>query len=140
MRSTSCKEKRKEKKKKKLTKARVLRKFVETLGLRLEKVPPLAPGGGMCWRLVQDRGGGVICPLYAPNFVEIHALGPRTDILDFLFNDVPWWFEEWWERDSGEATPEKEVVFVNNPVFGCKSLEEAMMKLDLLGEEEKPKI
>ena len=131
MRNMRCKEK------KKLTKASVLRKFVETLGLKLEKHPPLSPGGGTCWRLVRDRGSE-ICQLYAPNFFKIYALGPRTDILDYLLNDVPWWYEEWTEkRDSSEAEPKKRKVEFANPVFGCESLEEAMMKLDLLGEEKK---
>ncbi len=112
----------------KLTKARVLRKFVETLGLKLVKMHPAASASSATyWCLVRDRGGE-ICPLYAPNFFKIYTFNSRTVILDYLLNDIPWWFEEWQEG---------KVEFVN-PVFGCKSLEEAMLKLDLL-DSEKPK-
>lgn len=117
------------KKENKLTKARVLRKFVETLDLKLEKVSSIASTGGSVkyWRLVRDRSSE-ICPLYTPNFFKIYTFGSRTVILDFLLNDIPWWYEKW---------PEGKVEFVN-PLFGCKTLEEAMMKLDLL-DSEKPK-
>lgn len=111
----------------KLTKVKVLNRFIEVLGLKLKKESPLAPGGGVIWWLVRDRGGE-LCQLFAPNFFKIYAYSPRTDILDFLFNDIPWWYEKWQGR---------KVVF-NNPVFGCQSLEEAMLKLDLL-DSEKPK-
>lgn len=125
MRRMKCKENR-------LTKVSVLRKFVETLGLKLVKVPLLVPGGGTFWRLVRDHGDE-ICQLYAPNFIEIYTTGPQTDILDFLLNDIPWWFEEWSEkRDSGGTTSKRRRVVFNNPLFGSKSLEEAMLRLDLL--------
>ena len=117
-----------------LTKARVLRKFVETLSLKLEKVS--YQKGTKYWRLVRDRGD-VICQLYAPNSIEIYTFGPRTVILDRLFDSIPRWYERWWERDSSGVSSERKVEFVN-PVFGCKSLEEAMLKLDLL-DSEKPK-
>ena len=114
--------------KNKLTKAHVLRKFVETLGLRLEKVPSIAPRSrAKYWRLVRDHNG-VICKLYAPSHIEIYTFSHRTVILDFLLNDIPWWYEYWQER---------KVEFAN-PLFGCKSLEEAMLKLDLL-DSRKPK-
>ena len=110
-----------------LTKVSVLRKFVETLGLKLEKIPRLEPEGRTYWRLIRDRDG-VICHIYAPNFIEIYAIGSRTVILDYLLNDIPWWYEYWQER---------KVEFAN-PLFGCKSLEEAMLKLDLI-DSGKPK-
>lgn len=116
----------------KLTKARVLRKFVETLGLKLEKIL----GCTRYWRLVRYRGD-VLCHLYAPNFIEIYTIGSRTVILDYLLNNLPWWFEEWWEKDCGGTLSKRKVEFVN-PIFGCETLEEAMMKLDLL-DSEKPK-
>lgn len=123
-------------KKMKLTKVKVLNRFVEVLGLKLEKLPPPTPEGGACWMLVRDRGDE-ICHLYTPNFFKILTLGPRTDILDFLLDDIPWWYEHWQEKDSSGMLLKRKVVF-DNPVFGCKSLEEAMMKLDLL-DSEKPK-
>ena len=81
----------KEEKANKLTKARVLRKFVETLGLRLEKVSSIitSTGGSVkYWRLVRDHDGE-LCPLYTPNFFKIETIGPRTVILDYLLNDIP---------------------------------------------------
>ncbi len=118
-------------KKKKLTKVVVLKKFVKTLGLMIEKIPPLGPEGRTCWMLVRDRGNSICC-LYMPNYFKIYALGPLTDILDLLFNDIPWWYEIWEEKDnSGTIVSKKRVEFVN-PVFGCRSLEEAMVTLDLL--------
>ena len=114
----------------KLTKVKVLNRFTEVLDLKLEKLPPLALGGGTCWNLVRDRGSE-ICQLYAPDFFKIHTFGPRTMILDYLLNDIPWWYEKWAEKDSNGIASKRKVKFVN-PVFGCQSLEEAMMKLDLL--------
>ena len=121
-----------------LTKARVLRKFVEAFGLKLEKVSSIASTGGSAayWMLVRDRGDE-ICPLYAPNFGEIYTFGPRTNILDFFLNDIPQWHESWWEKGSDGTLSKRRVEF-DNPVFGCGSLEEAMVKLDLL-DPEKPK-
>lgn len=110
-----------------LTRVKVLKKFTEIFGLKVLKTPPLSPGGGAVWKLVKELDG-MICPLYSPARLEICALGPRTDILDFLFNAIPWWYERWYERRSCKSS-EKKVV---NPVFGCESLEEAWLKLGLL--------
>lgn len=135
---TEKKEKRRMKcKGNKLTKARVLRKFVETLDLKLEKVHSATSAGGTTyWRLVRDHGGE-LCPLYAPNSFKIYTFSSRTVILDYLLNDIPWWYERWQEKDSSGMLSMRKVVF-DNPLFGCQSLEEAMLKLDLL-DSEKPK-
>jgi len=109
-----------------LTRVKVLKKFMEIFGLKALKIPPLSPEGGAVWKLVKELSG-MDCPLYSPAGSEICALGPRTDILYFLFNTIPWWIE----RD-GCNFHERQVV---NPVFGCKSLEEAWLKLDLLQED-----
>ena len=117
--------KKAEKEEDKLTRTKVLKRFMEIFGLKMLKTPPLSPEGGAVWKLVKEFDG-VVCPLYSPAG-EICALGPRTDILDFLFNAIPWWSE----RDGCNFC-ERQVA---NPVFGCKSLEEAMLKLDLLLED-----
>lgn len=121
----------------KLTKVKVLNRFTEVLGLKLEKVHSATSAGGtIYWRLVRDRGGE-LCPLYAPNSFKIYAYSPRIVILDYLLNDIPWWYEKWAEKDSSGIASKRKVKFAN-PVFGCQSLEEAMLKLDLL-DSEKPK-
>lgn len=121
----------------KLTKVKVLNRFIEVLDLKLEKVSSATSAGGTTyWRLVRERSDE-LCPLYALNFFKIYAYSPRTVILDYLLNDIPWWYERWQEKDSSGMLSMRKVVF-DNPLFGCKSLEEAMMKLDLL-DPEKPK-
>lgn len=112
----------------KLTKVKVLKKFTEIFGLKVLKTPPLSPEGGAVWKLVRELDG-MVCSLYSPQFCEICALGPRTDILDSLFDSIPWWYERWYKRNSCKFSEKK----VDNPVFGCKSLEEAWLKLDLMG-------
>lgn len=108
-----------------LTKVGVLRKFVEVLSLKLKKISSLK--GATYWRLVREHSG-MIYHLYTPNQGEIYTFGPRTVILDRLFDTIPRWYERWQEKDVEFA----------NPLFGCKSLEEAMLKLDLL-DSGKPK-
>lgn len=110
----------------KLNKVKVLKKFTEIFGLKVLKIPPLSPEGGTVWKLAKELDGAV-CPLYSSAGFEIRALGPRTDILYFLFNEIPWWSE----RDGCNFCKRQ----VANPVFGCKSLEEAWLKLDLLQED-----
>ena len=110
----------------KLTRVKVLKKFTEVFGLEVLKTPPLSLEGGAVWKLARVLDG-IVCPLYSPAGFEICALGPITDILDFLLNAVPWWSE----RD-GCSFLERQVA---NPLFGCKSLEEAMLKLNLLQED-----
>ena len=109
-----------------LTRVKVLKKFMEIFGLKVLKTPPLSPEGETVWSLVKELDG-VVYPLYSSTGFEICALGPRTDILYLLFNVIPWWTE----RD-GCSFLERQVA---NPLFGCKSLEEAWLKLDLLQED-----
>ena len=113
-----------------LTRVKVLKKFTEIFGLKVLKTPPLSSEDGAVWNLVKDIDGAVY-PLYASAGLEICALGPRTDILDLLFYNIPWWYERLYERNSCKFSVKK----VDNPVFGCKSLEEAWLKLDLLQED-----
>ena len=112
------------------TKVKVLNRFLEVFGLRLKKHPPLEKSGGTSWQVV-DKNGSTVC--YETNVTNclgnniglgssLYACGPRTDILDTLLSPTTY---------SLFVISENGTAFLN-PLAGCKTLEEALLKLDLI--------
>lgn len=117
-----------------VTKVKVLNRFLEVFGLRLKKHPPLEKSGGTSWQVVDKNGSTVY---YEPNYEitntsglriniglgsSLYACGPRTDILDTLLSPTTY---------SLFVISENGTTFLN-PLAGCKTLEEALLKLDLI--------
>lgn len=112
----------------KLAKDKVLSKFLEMFRLKLVEVPQRS---GMACYLCKDSGAFLYTPIN-PSMISSERVypiyvvnNPQTCILDRLFDSISWWTE------SGSQPKSREV----NPLFGCKTLEEAMLKLDLLDSE-----
>lgn len=111
-----------------VTKVKVLNKFLEIFELQLKKHPPFDKTGGTFWDVVDKNGSSVCFETKLPNTYnmgigsQLYACGPRTHILDTLLSPTTHSLFIMLKEDSRFL----------NPLAGCKSLEEAWMKLDLI--------
>lgn len=109
-----------------------IRELLQPLGLRLNCTQDKA-WNDLIWSIV-DRFGKTVWGLgvgqHFPN-VLLHAVEPYLLFNKFMMSRSLHWIST--KVDPNDETATSTVMYVDNPYFGCKSLEEALIRKDLLG-------